>query len=129
MQRGHEPVRYSKAVDVKVIPEGKWWTAIWAWERPHDVYVDIITPPQWSGSTVTMVDIDLDVVRWADGRVEVLDEDEFAEHRVKYAYPERLADTARATTAQIAVAVEAAHEPFGDVGKNWMAEALRLAAN
>jgi hypothetical protein len=127
MQRGYEPVRYSKAVDIKVIPEAKWWTAIWAWGRPHDVYVDIITPPQWNGSTVTMVDIDLDVVRWTDGTVEVLDEDEFADHQVKYDYPPCLVDTARATTARVAVAVEARHEPFGAVAEEWMAKALDLA--
>ncbi len=127
MQRGHEPVRHSKGMDVKLIPDAKWWTAIWAWGRPHDVYVDIITPPQWAGSTVTMVDIDLDVVRWADGRVEVLDEDEFTAHRTKYGYPERLVDTARATTARLAVAVEARHEPFGSDGEVWMAKARERA--
>jgi len=127
MQRGSEPVRYSKSVNVKLIPEDRWWTAIWAWQRRHDLYVDIITPPQWNGATVTMVDIDLDVVRWADGRVEVLDEDEFEEHRHRFDYPPRLVDTARATTARLAMAVEAGHEPFGAVAAGWMAAALDQA--
>lgn len=126
-QRGDEPVRYSKSINVKLIPEAKWWTAIWSWQKPDELYVDIITPPQWSGSTVTMVDIDLDVVRWSDGRVEVLDEDEFEVHQARYDYPERLIETARATTAQLAVAVEERHEPFGDVGDSWVKMAIRLA--
>lgn len=127
IQRGYEPVRYSESLNVKVIPDGKWWTAIWSWQRDDGLYVDIITPPQWDGSTVTMVDIDLDVVRWADGRVEVVDEDEFAEHQIKLGYPERLIDTARAVTAKVAIAVEAGHEPFGSVGAEWMVEAIRMA--
>lgn len=34
-----------------------------------------------------MVDLDLDVVRRFDGSAEILDEDEFAEHQVRYGYP------------------------------------------
>ena len=127
MQRGAEPVKHAKSINVKLIPDNKWWTAIWAWQRPHDVYVDIITPPSWNGTTVTMVDIDLDILRWSDGRVEVLDEDEFAQHQSEFDYPERLVDTARATAARLAVAVEARHEPFGTVGEVWMHRAVGLA--
>ncbi len=126
MQRGSEPPKRSQSVNVKLIPEGKWWTAIWAWQRSHDLYIDIITPPTWSGATVTMVDIDLDIVRWSDGRVEVVDEDEFADHLARYDYPQRLVDTARATTARLAVAVELGHEPFGRVAEEWMRQAIQL---
>lgn len=127
MQRGHEPVRQSKTINVKLIPDNKWWTAIWSWQSHIDLYIDIITPPTWSGSTVTMVDIDLDVMRMPDGHVEIADEDEFKQHQVEMEYPQRLIDTARATTARIAVAVEARHEPFGDVGDVWMRKAVALA--
>jgi protein associated with RNAse G/E len=125
MQRGHEPVRQSTALNVKLIPENKFWTAIWSWQRKVDLYVDIITPPTWNGSTVTMVDIDLDVVRRADGTVEIADEDEFEHHKIEMQYPERLIDTVRATTARLTVAVESRHEPFGSVGEAWMERALR----
>ena len=127
MQRGNEPMRKSERVNVKLIPDNKWWTAIWSAGHDVDVYVDIITPPTWNGSTVTMVDIDLDVMRRTDGRVSIEDEDEFDLHRVQMQYPERLIDTARATTAKIALAVEARHEPFGSVGDEWMSMAVDLA--
>jgi protein associated with RNAse G/E len=126
MRRGAEPVKLSTSINVKVIPDGKWWTAIWAWQRRHDVYVDIITPPRWDGTRVEMVDLDLDVVRWSDGSVEVLDEDEFAEHQILFEYPPRLVDTVRATTARLALAVDARHEPFGQVAAAWMARARTL---
>lgn len=127
MQRGAEPPKLTPATNIKLIPDNKWWTAIWRWQGSHDLYVDIITPPQWNGTTVTMIDIDLDLVRWNDGQVEVLDEDEFAAHRHKYGYPERLVDTARATTARLALALESRHEPFGAVAESWMTRAVALA--
>ena len=127
MQRGHEPMRRSSSVNLKLIPDGKWWTAIWSWRSKVDLYVDIITPPAWNGATVTMIDLDLDVMRLPDGRVEVVDEDEFDLHRKEFDYPPRLVDNARATAAQMAVAVEARHEPFGDVAGAWMAQAVALA--
>jgi len=55
---------------------------------PVEVYVDIATPPRWRERVLTAVDLDLDVVRGASGRVWVDDEDEFAEHRVRLGYPE-----------------------------------------
>ncbi len=127
MQRGEEAPKLTPATNIKVVPVDKWWTAIWRWKGTHDLYVDIITPPQWSGSTVTMVDIDLDLVRWNDGRVEVLDEDEFTERQQMYAYPTRLIDTARATTARLALALETRHEPFGSVAAAWMEQAVALS--
>ena len=45
-------------------------------------------------------DLDLDVIRTGDGTVFVDDEDEFAEHRVSLAYPERWVDQARVTAAR-----------------------------
>lgn len=128
MQRGDEPVRQSSAVNVKLVPENKWWTAIWSHQRSVDLYVDIITPPAWRGNTVTMVDVDLDVMRWSDGRVEIVDEDEFMTHQSEMDYPPRLIDTARATTARIALALENRHEPFGDIGDAWMQKAVDLVA-
>lgn len=127
MQRGDEPRLQSRTVNLKLIPDGRWWTAMWSHQRPVEVYVDIITPPAWRGSTVTMVDIDLDVVRWSDGRVAVLDEDEFLVHQAEMEYPPRLVDTARTTTAQMALTLERHHEPFGDVGDQWMRQAIELA--
>jgi uncharacterized protein len=66
-------------------------------------------------------------VRMADGRVEVVDEDEFQAHQEAMDYPPRLVDTVRATAARIAIAVENRHEPFGEVGVSWMNRAAALA--
>jgi len=54
-----------------------------------NIYVDITTTPTWDGSTLRMVDLDLDVVKGWTGRVWVKDVDEFADHRVRFDYPRR----------------------------------------
>jgi protein associated with RNAse G/E len=61
------------------------------------------------------------VVRYRDGRVEIIDEDEFEEHRVLFGYPAEVVATARATADQVANALVHRLEPFGAAGP----EALR----
>ena len=61
---------------VMVIPDGEWWIASWYDEGEPNVelYVDITTAATWpSTSFVTAIDLDLDVVRSRDGRVELVD--------------------------------------------------------
>ena len=91
--------------------------------------MDVTTRPVLDGDTVTAVDLDLDVVRWADGRVEVLDEDEFAEHQVQLAYPAELISQARATCDWLVEAVSSRAEPFGQAGTAWLARAGSLTCS
>jgi uncharacterized protein len=89
---------------------------------PVHIYVDIATPPRWDGTVVRSVDLDLDVVRDRSGRVFVDDEDEFAEHRVRYGYPEEIVRLAERTCADVLRAVEAAEAPFdGPTAAYWLA--------
>jgi hypothetical protein len=131
-QRGHDaPIKF-ETPSAKLITED-WWTAIWspatdgsdAWR----VYVDIIRPATWHDSTVTMIDLDLDVYRKLDGVVRLLDEDEFAEHQVSLHYPPELIDGAREAADRILVSVERGDEPFGEVGRAWLRKAQDLAAS
>ena len=73
------------------MPYHGWWAAtFYEWEDhpdSHDVYVDVTTVPVWDGPTVTMIDLDLDVVREWSGDVFIDDEDEFADHRQRLGYP------------------------------------------
>lgn len=39
---------------------------------------------------MSQIDLDLDVVRWLDGSVEIIDVEEFEEHRVALDYPGEL---------------------------------------
>ena len=89
------------------------------------VYVDITTVPAWSTLSpdtveVSMVDLDLDVIRLFDSSLFVDDEDEFAEHQASYGYPSEVVAAAEAGCRAVYRAVEAQEEPFGRVGQQWL---------
>ena len=81
------------------------------------------TVPEWTGRTVTMVDLDLDVVLGRDGSLVLDDEDEFEVHRVELGCPEEVVDLARRTADAVVAAIRAGTEPFGSVGDAWVARA------
>jgi len=120
VRRGQEPPRDLGTGFVGLVPEGTWWIAEFSWDHPwHTLYVNIGTPPLWDGDRVTQIDLDLDVVRCLDGRTEVLDEDEFADHQVRYGYPQDLIANAVTMTAGVVDMVERATEPFGTASHRW----------
>ncbi len=83
-------------------------------------YVDIVTAPVWRDATVTMVDLDLDVVRRWNGEVEVDDEDEFAEHQVSLGYPAEVVAHAVHWCAAVRRAVEGQAPPFDGRADDWL---------
>ena len=115
---------------VVLIPHDGWWLATIYGDdpdRPVDVYVDIATPSTWAddGSWVKAVDLDLDVIQGPTGRVWVDDEDEFAEHQVRFGYPRDVIDAAVRSCDEILAAVSAKVAPFDGSAQRWLA---RLAA-
>jgi protein associated with RNAse G/E len=122
LRRGSELSLIWDEAQVLLVPEGKWWTANFN-DQPNktEVYCDITTVPTWHGDELRAVDLDLDVQRRRDGRVERLDEDEFAEHRVKYGYPPDVIAAAEAAAAELFAAISANEEPFATVYKGWLA--------
>ncbi len=124
-QRGSEPpVRYD-APSVQLVPVGQWWTAVFN-DTPAraEIYCDISTPPQWTtADEVTMIDLDLDVVRRrSDHQVLLLDQDEFAAHQVRYGYPPEVISHAEQAAAWLLAAVSADAEPFRSVYHDWLAK-------
>ena len=86
-----------------------------------EVYVDITTHATWQDSTVHAVDLDLDVVRGWTGRVWVDDEDEFADHRVRFGYPDDVVALATRSCADVHAAVAAGRPPYdGEVPARWL---------
>jgi uncharacterized protein len=121
-QRGDEPPKRERHGFVMLVPwEGR-WTAYWSVDDEIELYVDVTTTPVWTPGGITAVDLDLDVVRWRGGGVEVLDEDEFDEHRAALAYPAPVVEEARATTAWLVDAITSRAEPFGAVGLTWLSQ-------
>lgn len=84
------------------------------------IYIDVMSVPQWQGSLVEAIDLDLDVVRRYGGEVLIDDEDEFAEHQVRFGYPAELIETVRRTADLLFEQVRTEQEPFGSVGFKWL---------
>jgi protein associated with RNAse G/E len=125
MQRGSEsPVELAYG-HVGLFPHEGWWTA-WFNGRPRhvEIYCDIATPPVWeTPDEVTMVDLDLDVVRDREtGKVRLLDEDEFAEHQRRYSYPPDVIEQATSAASWLTKALGDGTEPFNSVYKEWFAK-------
>jgi len=94
-------------------------------EHEAEVYCDLTTVPECSDDLVTMVDMDLDVVRRrSDGTVFLDDEDEFVEHQAKFGYPTDLIDATSKAAAELMELVSARAEPFGTACNEWV-DALR----
>ena len=108
---------------VKVVPSGAFWTACF---YPGDlvVDVDIVLPVRWVGDVLEEVDLELDILRHADGKVQVRDRDEFDRVREAWDMPDDIARQAEATCEQTRARVAAGAEPFGAIGRAWMARFL-----
>lgn len=109
---------------VLLVPRDAWWTAMFnPPPRTSEVYCDLTTPARWLDHTVDLIDLDLDVVRRRNsGRVELLDEDEFAHNRANLGYPDELVDSARRTSAWLATALRDGIQPFASAFRPFLAK-------
>ena len=107
----------------------RWWAAVFhAPGGQVRTYVDITTPPAWDGPTLRMVDLDLDIVCGPTGRVWVDDEDEFADHRVRFAYPDDITTGAMRSCDLVHAAVAAGHAPYDGSHEPWLTVLTDLLA-
>jgi uncharacterized protein len=124
-RRGDDPPIRAEHAYVMLFPRDVWWTAaFYAPPASNELYCDITTPPQWPhAGEVTMIDLDLDVIRDRDGgRVVLLDEDEFADHQARYSYPPDVVDRARQAAAWLRAALSDGTEPFSSRYRVWLAQ-------
>lgn len=114
MRKGTEPLVVLDYASLILFPRQAWWTAAFNDEpAPVEIYCDITTPARWTGgSEVTMVDLDLDVLRRRDGAVHVVDQDEFADHQASYGYPADVIAQAERSAAWLNEALSGDAEPF-----------------
>lgn len=109
---------FASAGGVRLFPVGRWWSA---WFSPGRLYVDITTPPKWSGSTVLIVDLDLDVES-EGGDLVLRDEDEFDDRRESMGYPTAVVDAARAAAEEVLELASTGAEPFHRAFVPWLAQ-------
>ena len=119
---------------VVLVPRDQWWVAAFNGVRPPpepneiEVYIDMSTPAEWDGDVLRAVDLDLDVVRRWTGEVAVLDEDEFAAHRLSKAYPAHVIAAAEHSARACVDLLRAGAEPFITVFRRYLAQVGRPAS-
>jgi uncharacterized protein len=112
---------------VILFPHDRAFTAAFYLPLPNDdgdqiaIYVDVSTVPVWAEGTVTMVDLDLDVIATGRHDVKVDDQDEFALHQVLHGYPAEIVTLAEESCAALFDAVRRRSEPFGEEAAPWLA--------
>ncbi|WP_432931507.1 DUF402 domain-containing protein [Microbispora sp. CA-135349] len=122
-QRGHDPKTVLPCASVMLFPRNAWWTATFnAAPNRCAIYCDITTVPVRRDGRITMADLDLDVLRMRDGRLILDDEDEFAVHQVRYAYPEEIVRQAERSAAWLMEAVGARTGPFHGAHDHWLTQ-------
>jgi hypothetical protein len=122
LRRGYEDPVVQPHNFVVLVPADGCWIASWNGPGETDIliYVDVTSEPSVQPDVVSALDLDLDVVQHRDGTIRVLDEDEFAEHQVRYGYPAEVVEQARATTDDLVARLAAGTEPFATVGSDWL---------
>lgn len=127
IRRGGELLFHSEHLSLYLVPVDRPWM-VWFGANPSfdfDVYVDVGTVPVRGADRITMVDLDLDVVRRTSGAVDVLDEDELVTNAATYGYPSALIAHAERVAREVVSLVEAGAEPFATASHEWMRRARR----
>ena len=119
--RGSEVLFVSRYDGLMLLPRHQPWMAWFPGESDLEVYVDIVTPTALEEREFVMVDLDLDVARYRDGRVALLDEDEFDAHRIALGYPDEVVRMARESAAAVMEQVATRQEPYDRTFGEWFA--------
>lgn len=89
-----------------------------------DYYANVITPPLMGSLSLTFVDLDLDVIM-TNGRVELVDEEEFDDR--KSGYPLYWREEAMRAASELRALAKAAQGPFRPaLATSWRAYVTRL---
>lgn len=112
------------------VPRHDWFLAhFWLGHPEVEIYVDICAPAEWSPEAVSVIDLDFDVIRWnaaKGGHAELVDEEEFEEHRITLRYPEELQASARKAAQEVLARVTRRDAPFNlEAAAPWVAAMSR----
>jgi predicted RNA-binding protein associated with RNAse of E/G family len=111
-----------------LIPRTGWWIAAWCSEDAESkISVDICTPPAMIDGEWTYIDLELDLLAFGNGHVEIDDEDEFAAACETGLIPRSEAIAARTAAREIERCLRERIEPFGRAGWDRLNEALGMA--
>lgn len=77
-------------------------------------YCNIACPPTIKNNQITFIDLDLDVLWIPPNKPEILDREEFEEHKVRFGYPEQIIVGAEKSLRQLLEMIDKRIEPFNE---------------
>lgn len=75
-------------------------------------YANIAMPAKFNGATIDYVDLDIDVIRWPDGRIDVLDRDDFEKNSVKFGYTRETKEAVETALQELLDMIERREFPY-----------------
>lgn len=95
------------------------WYNVFRFHRPGGellaFYVNIAMPAQIETKTLSYIDLDVDVILWPDGKIEVLDWDDFEKNSKKFGYADDVRDKVQRSLDEVLGMIEAREFPFSAV--------------
>ncbi len=114
---GRAPDASEGMAELHLVPPTGWWVAKWCVSQGvRRIAVDVCVPAVLDVDEWSFVDLELDPVWGEDGRMEVLDEDEFAAAIDSGLISSEEASSARSASAEIMGWLRDGIEPFGSDG-------------
>lgn len=92
------------------------WYNVFRFHEPdgnlRNFYCNINLPPIFQDNILDYVDLDIDLLVFADFSYQILDREEFEENSRKYAYPKQLCDKVEKSVNELISLIEAKSFPF-----------------
>ena len=116
---GRSPIFRPGDVTAEFFWRDRWWNVIAGYAAGtgdlRGYYCNVAKTPRWHtepAPAIAYTDLDLDLVVFPDGRIELHDEDEFVEYAARFGYPRRTVERARRTVDEIISRIERRAHPF-----------------
>lgn len=77
-------------------------------------YCNLASPSLYDGEAIKNIDYDLDVKVFPDGKIDILDEDEYDEHSKQMRYGETICEIVEHSLASLLKLIEEKGEPFNE---------------
>jgi protein associated with RNAse G/E len=120
----------SRVPSIAYFPKDLWYNII-ALMEPEGVrfYCNIASPRYMYQGVLTYIDYDLDVIRSVDGQIQIVDQEEYDNHRLVYRYPKLVETKVRNGLNQLLSRLHTGITPFGDNSASYYYQMWNNAMN